>query len=441
MISEFGAFSAGFDLNCSASALKPATAEKHVRRVVVSTFRELSIERSNNSMILKVLLFTSLLVHSTNLVFAQNLKSEIYTKYINCNLNYFLDNESEDALFNGLKAIIYGKYDKAEELLLSVIPQVSDSLKAAIYNDLVYINYAKKNWTKGNEYVLKGDPNFDPETNPYSYFDKYPDEHLELRGKSVSVDFIDNFYVHGTINDNDTLENIVVDTGAPQTIISISLALKYDFEIDSTKAKGTASGLAIQTSAHSALMKKLKIGEVTFFNVPVIVIGNEMFRTLGLKGELILGIPEMMMFDIVKFDYPNKKFTMIKKGEKEDSKPNFAILDLKPIISYHIRNETTSGLLDTGSPYSYLYSERWDANKEKKIRTVNKSVGGYKFKVNYYKIPISFSGGLKGDFEIAIHPNRLKGRHKTESLLGIDIWENKILTIDFKNRIISFKEN
>jgi len=147
------------------------------------------------------------------------------------------------------------------------------------------------------------------------------------------------------------------------------------------------------------------------------------------------------MFDIVKFDYPNKKFTMIRKCEKKDSKPNFALLELKPIISYNIRNETTSGLLDTGSPYSYLYSERWDANKEKKIRTVEKSVGGYKFKVNYYEIPISFSGGIKGDFEITIHPNRLTSRHKMESVLGVDILGNKILTIDFKNRIISFEEN
>lgn len=142
-------------------------------------------------MILKVLLFASLLVHSTNFVLAQNPKDKIYTKYINCDLNYFLDNEFEDGLFNGLKAIIYSKYDKAEKQLLSEIPKVSDSLKTAIYNDLVYINYAKKNWTKGNEYV------------------------------------------------------------------------------------GTASGLAIQTGAHSARIEKLKIGEIDLFNVPVCPFGSQ----------------------------------------------------------------------------------------------------------------------------------------------------------------------
>jgi predicted aspartyl protease len=391
-------------------------------------------------MILKLILFISLFASSINLLFAQNSKTEIYNKYINCNFNYFLDNESEDALFNGLKAIIYGEYDKAEELLLSVIPDVSDSLKESICFDLVYINYTRKNWLKGNEYIVRGDPDYDTATNPFNYFGKYPKLHLKMSGNSTSVDFIDNFYIQGTINDNDKAENIIVDTGAGYTVISSSLALKYNFQIDSTKLMGVMSGQSISTSAHSALINKLKIGEVTFFNVPVIVAEDKVFKAMGVKGEIILGIPVMMMFDIVQFDYPNKKFSMIRKTEKKDIKPNFALVDLKPIISYNIRNEVASAIFDTGSPYTYLYAAHWDANKEKKIRSEDQSFGKYKFKVDYYKIPLSLSGGIQDEFEITIHTNRNPpNRFVTTSLLGNDIWLDKKVVIDFKNRLINFE--
>jgi hypothetical protein len=347
----------------------------------------------------------------------------------------------DEPLFNGLKALILREYDKAEAILLKVVPSVSDSLKKSLYTDLAFLSYNQKNWIKGNEYLTMADSTLDPAENPYHYFSEYPAEFVKTKQDSTSVELIDNFYIKGSLNDSQKDENIIVDTGASPSIISASLAQKYNLQIDSTVVTAKASGFGIPTNVHSTIIDQLTIGDVEFYNIPALIIGDEMFRRMGLKGEMILGFTEMMMFDVVKLDYPGKKFTLIRHFQKKNQRPNFAILDFLPIINYQVRGETISGFVDTGSPITYLYtSQRWDPAKEQVVRSVEQSWGEYKFTVNYYKFVISFADCLNGEYEIQIMDYRGPvHRFNEESLLGNDIWSNKVLVIDFKNNRICFE--
>lgn len=390
---------------------------------------------------LKLVFYISLMICINSNGFSQSTNEEIYSKYLNCDLNYFWNNEINDPLFNGLKAVILREYDTAEELLLELIPTVSDSLKKSIYTDLVYINYSQRKWSKGNEYTLLADSNFDATKNPCNFFPQYPNEYIFMEQDSVSVDFIDGFHIQGRINASEIKENIILDTGCSPSVVSMSLAQRYNLKIDSTDHKATVSGFGIPTKTYSTIIEKLTIGDIEFFNIPTIVISDEMFQRIGLKGEIILGLTEMMMFDVIKFDYPQKKFTFIRQAQKKDSKPNFAILDFLPVINYEVRDKTISGIIDTGSPITYLFvSEQWDPQKEHKVRSIEKSWGEYKYTVNYYSFPISFSNCINGVYEILIMPNRNPPhRFKKESLLGNDIWSDKILMIDFKNNRVCFE--
>jgi len=390
---------------------------------------------------MKTLVLVLLLICGSDCLAGQPTKEEIYSRYINCDLIYFWNNEFEDPLFNGLKALILRDYDKAEEILLKVIPLVSDSLKKSLYTDLAFLNYTQKNWIKGNEYVTLADSTLDPTKNPYHYFSKYPAEYIKTKQDSITVELIDNFYVIASLNNSRKDELIIVDTGASPSIISTSLAQKYHLPVDSTLVSTKASGFAIPTNVHSTIIDQITVGEVEFYNIPALILGDEMFQKMGLKGEMILGLTEMMMFDVVKLDYPRKKFTVIRHSQNKHLQPNFAILDFLPIINYQVREETISGFIDTGSPITYLFtSEKFDPTKEQAIRSIEKSWGEYKFTVNYYKLPLSFTDCLNGEYEIQIMDYRGPAkRFEQESLLGNDIWLDKTLVIDFKNNRICFE--
>jgi len=381
------------------------------------------------------------LICTFHFLLAQPTKEEIYSKYINCNLNYFWKNKSDEPIFNGLKALILREYDEAEKILLEVIPSVSDSLKKLIYTDLAYLNFTQKNWSKGNQYLTMADSTLDPQENPYHYFSKYPAEFIKTSQDSISVELIDNFYIKGSLNDSRKNENLIVDTGASPSIISASLAQQYNLQIDSTLVTAKASGFGIPTNVQSTVIDKLTIGEVEFFNIPALIIGDEMFRRMGLKGEMIFGLTEMMMFDVVKLDYPGKKFILIRRSLRKNLLPNFAVLDFLPVINYQVRGETISGFIDTGSPITYLFtSEKFDPAKQQATRSIEKSWGEYKFTVNYYKLPLSFAGCLSGDYEIQIMDYRgPENRFEEESILGNDIWSDKVLVIDFRNNRICFE--
>lgn len=250
----------------------------------------------------------------------------IYSRYINSDLNYFFENDIDDDLFMGLKSIVTGDYFTAEKIINQIIPNVSDSLKKNLYNDLAFISFFQKNWAKGNKYLQLSDSSLNKNNNPYFFFSNYPKESFSMLCDTVSINY-DGFYIQGKINNQEEFENIILDTGASPSTISFSLARKYNLKIDSTQFSSNFSGFGIKTKFYSTVIKHLKLNGVDFYNIPVFVISDDIFTKINLKGQFILGLTEISLFDCVEFDYPQNKFTMIKKVLKnENIKPNFSIL-------------------------------------------------------------------------------------------------------------------
>lgn len=162
----------------------------------------------------------------------------------------------------------------------------------------------------------------------------------------------------------------------------------------------------------------------------------------GIYSRYLNCICKWKLFDAVKFDYPQKKVTMIRETKRQNVKPNFAILDFHPIINYKVKGEIISGLVDTGSPLIYLFSsKRWDPQQERVVRSVEKISGNYKYTAKYYEFPLFFPEGLDGNYQIQILPKRpLPHRFEKDSVLGNDIWLDKTLVIDFKNRLVRFEK-
>ena len=319
---------------------------------------------------------------------------------------------------------------------------LSTSLRKRIFRELADLRYVRKEWAAGNTYMGNADPEQDPGKNPFAYFTGYPEERLKMEAKTATVPLVDDCYVIGKVNGNEVPEHILISTSRAPSAVSLSFAGKYGLTVAPTKFVTIDKRLHADPSrTYSACIENLNIGEASLLNVPVTVLDDDFFRRAGYRGGIILGLTELMLFDTVKFDYPGRKLVLIGKGTPKEDRPNFALLDFQPLIQYQIGNEKITGLIDTGAPFSYIFqSKRWDPDKEEVSRTINAGSGEDRVTFRLHEFPLSFPPCLEGRFELQILPKQERiNRFQPESLLAPDIWSDKVLVIDFLNRILCFE--
>ncbi len=367
----------------------------------------------------------------------------VYQRYLDCDLEYLFNDGSNGPLHDGLRNLILGNYYEAEKQLLVVLPSVGDSLRNSLLVDLAYSCYSRQDWLKGNEYVRQSDSLSEDTPNPYEPFSVYPPRKFVMSSDSASVPFINNFFIEAKLNDKDSAELVLLDTGSPVTVISARMAKKYGLRIDSTKLRTKVTGLQTPTSVKCTLLDRVSFGTVEFQHVPVLVLDNAVFDRMGLPMDIIFGLTEMMAFDAMQLDYATSSVSFYcDKRQQVDEHPDFGVFDLKCVFSLEVADSTVTALLDTGSPFSYmLQSDVWNPDSFEVARKEEKTYGDYTFTVKYYSLPVRFRGSepKKTEIQILSRPHLLE-RHHINCLVGTDLLADKIVYLDFKNRVLRVRQ-
>lgn len=263
-----------------------------------------------------------------------------------------------------------------------------------------------------------------------------------MKGPIVSVE-LDGFHVRGGINRGENTELVIVDTGAEVTVATRSLAEEYGLVIESTAYEGSATAFGLPTSWGASLLERLAIGDAEFRNVPILVVDDKILAGLGLNARLVLGMPELMHFASITFDFGQGRFVMRRDSTGTPGAPNFAIMDLKIVVEFQLDGEPITGFIDTGSPWTRLFlSERWNPKsaKGKKSREISWNVGADTYTRQLFRYRVQLPGGLQREIDLSIVPDDTpEHRFGYEALLGNNLWANKAMTIDFVSRRLEFK--
>lgn len=100
---------------------------------------------------------------------------------------------------------------------------------------------------------------------------------------------------------------VIIDTGAQNTIINPALMAKLRARKGSEVT--TVDVLGTQTSSATAMLRSLRISELTLTDVPVAITDSPVFEALGLgdKPALVLGINNLSIFNRVAIDFPTRR--------------------------------------------------------------------------------------------------------------------------------------
>jgi hypothetical protein len=178
---------------------------------------------------------------------------------------------------------------------------------------------------------------------------------------------------------NDSIKNMIFDTGANFSFIKKSLAEELGYEIIDANFYVTAS-TGKKVKSDIAIADELIIGNLVFKNVFFLVIddANLSFPQIEYYVNGAIGFPVIEAMDEIRINNDNQIF--VPKNPVEYNYNNFALNGLMPIISVVYKEDSLRMNFDTGALATSLYPKFYKDYKDEITNNYEKvtftSVGG-----------------------------------------------------------------
>ncbi|MEM1056769.1 MAG: retropepsin-like aspartic protease [Bacteroidota bacterium] len=359
---------------------------------------------------------------------------------------------STSSLYGGLRALIYGDAATAEARLNEAVSTIPDSLRPFVYDRLAALKARQFEWREALRYeTLRAEAageSFDPTTSKWSVFAARPQPTAEVDGDAATVSF-DGYRIDGSVEGPVGARDarFFIDTGAPVTLLSRALADELGLALDST-AGGAVSIPAIGINGAAVLrttLDRVTVGGVTFRNLPADVLDTE--RSIADGADLFLGFDAFRgLLGGIRFGFADSTFTMYASGSAPDRDlaPNLLLESGYAFHAYRAGGQPFTGLVDTGSPFSYVYADWWTPPEDATPRPVTHrgrlADTEYEFTLDYYDFRATLAGAPFDALSLGLSTRGQPGDpFRVMSLLGTGLFEDGALLLDFDRRVLAFE--
>lgn len=321
--------------------------------------------------------------------------SKDYFKLKNNYEKIILNEKWENEFFKGVVFSIFSEPDKANNIFNDLLNNfgdvIPDSLKSEIYKHKA-INHENLCEYKDaltalkirNEkyYTYLDDEEKEEITDDISLYDALKDEVPQtVSGKTgtqiqMKKDIAGLWNIPVSIN-GQALE-FIFDTGANITVIVESYAKKLGIKIIDSKINvGTSTDIKVQSKA--GICKELKIGNMTFHNVAILILPDEALTFGGgiYKIYGVIGHPVIKAFE--EFTIDKKNLLTVSEKPENGKYSNLCFEGNNPVMQIVHSSDSLSFLFDSGANTTSLYVPYYDLYKkdiEGKYSLIDIVIGG-----------------------------------------------------------------
>ncbi len=376
--------------------------------------------------------------------------AEAAARYTAVDLDAFADDIDGPgaALHRGLRALTRGDDASAEATLREAAGSVPDSLRPFVYDRLAGLAARHFDWAgalrhKGLAASARGEA-FDLATDKASVFASAPAPSVHIDGGVASVSF-DGYRADGALYGpgGPADARFFFDSGAPVTLLSRSLAERLGLVLDSSAggavsipARGIDGAAVFRT-----VIDSLRLGGAVFRNIPADVLDTD--RPIADGADLFLGFDALSgLLGGVRYGFADSTLTFYERNGAPNlgTSPNMLLEAGYAFLAYEADGGPFTGVIDTGSPFSFVYADWWTPAAGAVARPVTHrgrlADTDYSFTVDYYGLRAVLAG-----MEVAALPLGLSRRgqvgapFRVMSLLGTGLFADGALLLDFDRRV------
>ena len=380
---------------------------------------------------------------------------EAAARYLAVDLGYFHrpPGASDAALYRGLRALVYGDADEAERALNDAAGTVPDTLRSFVYSRLGALAARRFDWAGALRYwalqaEADGEP-FDPSDAKESVFATRPAPTATVPSGSTVVPF-DGYRADGALYgpSGGSSVRFFLDSGSPVTLLSRDLADRLGLALDSTTggavsipARGINGAAVLRT-----VIDSLRLGTAVLRNVPADVLDTD--RPVADDADLFLGFDVLSgLLGGIRYGFADSTLTLYAHGATPDRgrSPDLLLEAGYALLAYEAGGQPFTGVVDTGSPFSYVYANSWTPAVGAEGRPVTHrgrlADTEYSFTLNYHDFAATFAGSDVAALPLGLSTRGQVGApFRVMSLLGTGVFSDTALILDFDNRVAIHEE-
>ena len=359
---------------------------------------------------------------------------------------------ADGPLYRGLRALTRGDALRAERELAHAADVVPDSLRPFVYDRLVGSATRRFDWTAATDYARQraeavGEA-FDPDAVQWSLYARYPTPSAQVEGGATTVPF-DGYRADGALHgpSGDVGVRFFLDSGSPVTILSRPLADRLGLAVSPVSMGLIAiPARGIEAPVYPTVIDSLRLGAATLYNVPAQVIETDRPVTDG--ADLFLGFDALSgLLGGVRYGFADSTLTLYARDavpETDVVTPNVLLEAGYAFLSYRADGRPFTGVVDTGSPFSYVYADWWTPPTGTPGRPVTHrgqlADTEYEFTLDYYDLPATLAGQPVDALPLGLSTRGQVGApFRVMSLLGTGLFADGALTLDFDRRTASYE--
>ena len=359
---------------------------------------------------------------------------------------------ADSDLYRGLRALVYGDADEAERALGSAARVVPDSLRPFVYGRLESLAARRFDWQGALRYAAlqaeaRGDA-FDPATSKWTVFRARPAPSATVLAGSTTVPF-DGYRADGAVfgPGGGTNVRFFLDSGSPVTLLSRTLADRLGLALDSSAggavsipARGINGAAVLRT-----VLDSVRIGSAVLRNVPADVLDTD--RPVADGADLFLGFDALSgLLGGIRYGFADSTLTLYEAGRTpgRGAAPNLVLEAGYAFLAFEADGQPFTGVVDTGSPFSYVYAASWTPPDGATGRPVTHrgrlADTEYEFTLNYYDFRARFAGADIDTLPLGLSTRGPVGApFRVMSLLGTGLFADGALVLDFDRRVATYE--
>jgi hypothetical protein len=349
---------------------------------------------------------------------------------------------------NGLQLMIAGRNDTSVQIFEGLMENTNDSLMQVYCADILKWHYTYANrWDRLVEIDSQLPAGLDQDNSiefvkafqeaPKEVF-RYPDKPCTI---ATELSASGSPVIEVSINGHK--HHFWIDTGAELTVISSDIAETCGIEPLHEEDTMIGTSTDINVGTRPAVIKELKIGDLTVANHPVWIIAKKDLEIKLFKVIKIIKIDGIIGWNLIQnlhleIDYKNLKTTIQKPEPAEVAERNFHFVCVPFVGMTDTLGNPFNFFLDTGAASTYLYQPgiaKIDVSDAKTSRAIIGGAGGTQrikqsvipneaFILDNYRINFKTIDG-HGDGENYFF--------YFDGCAGSDLFKNGILVLDFQN--------
>lgn len=349
---------------------------------------------------------------------------------------------------NGLQLMINGRSDTSAQIFEGIIENTSDSLVQTYCADILKWHYTYANrWDRLVEIDSQLPAGLDQDNSIefVKAFQEAPKEVYHYPEKpciiptelSVSGSPVIEVVINGH------KQHFWIDTGAELTVISSEIAQTCGIEALHEEDTMIGTSTDINVGTRPAVIRELKIGDLTIENHPAWIIDKKDLEIKLFKIIKIIKIDGIIGWNLIQnlhleIDYKNLTTTIKKPEPVEVAQRNFHFVCVPFISMTDTLGNPFKFFLDTGANSTYLYQPgiaKIDTRDAKTSRAIIGGAGGTQ-KIEQFQIPNEafILSNYRINFKtIDGHGDGDNYFFYFDGCAGSDLFKNGTLVLDFRN--------